>query len=111
MPELLNTPDRDEIKSLHQYLKHQQQHNHQHHHQPITNKLTSIINNPENRKLLDLHQISSPASSTRAKATFSTPESSQTDSDDVSPQIQRNYLTIILIAFRNVSLIINYYHY
>lgn len=74
----LNTPDRDDIKSFQQYLKQQQS-------QPLASKLSTI----DNRKLVDLHQISSLAS----RKTFSTPESSQTDSDDVSPQIQRKRKT------------------
>ncbi|KAG4079765.1 hypothetical protein HA402_014896 [Bradysia odoriphaga] len=74
----LNTPDRDDIKSFQQYLKQQQS-------QPLASKLSTI----DNRKLVDLHQISSLAS----RKTISTPESSQTDSDDVSPQIQRKRKT------------------
>lgn len=74
----LNTPDRDDIKSFQQYLKQQQS-------QPLASKLSTI----DNRKLVDLHQISSLA----CRKTFSTPESSQTDSDDVSPQIQRKRKT------------------
>ncbi|XP_055858037.1 microtubule-associated serine/threonine-protein kinase 3 isoform X2 [Episyrphus balteatus] len=44
-------------------------------------------NIPENRKLIDAHQVSSVAAR-------STPESSQTDSDDLSPQIYRKRKTI-----------------
>lgn len=110
LPLLLNTPDSDEIKSLHLYLKQQQQQQQQ----PLlgitTTKLSSLVssnNSPaENRKLVDLHQISSPAMSRHqhqqphhhhhhhhGKKSFITPDSSQTDSDDVSPQIQRKRKT------------------
>lgn len=108
LPQLLNTPDSDEIKSLHHYLKLQQQQQQQ----PLlgitTTKLSSLVSNnnspAENRKLVDLHQISSPAMSRHqhqqphhhhhhGKKSFITPDSSQTDSDDVSPQIQRKRKT------------------
>lgn len=112
LPQILNTPDSDEIKSLHHYLKLQQQQQQQ----PLlgitTTKLSSLVssnNSPaENRKLVDLHQISSPAMSRHhhqqqhhhhhhhhqhGKKSFITPDSSQTDSDDVSPQIQRKRKT------------------
>ncbi|XP_055922627.1 microtubule-associated serine/threonine-protein kinase 4 isoform X2 [Eupeodes corollae] len=45
------------------------------------------LNIPENRKLIDAHQVSSMGAR-------STPESSQTDSDDLSPQIYRKRKTI-----------------
>lgn len=105
LPELLNTPDRDEIQSLQLYLKQQHQQSQlqqqQKDHLALVNQKLAIssaaaaaaaaaVSNQENRKLVDLHQISSQAS----RKNFSTPESSQTDSDDVSPQIQRKRKTI-----------------
>lgn len=152
LPELLNTPDREEMKSLQQYLKQQalqssslpigssplasvsQQADSKSageghpvdSNQSQSQSMTSSTSNsktatsqlppvathsplganvakssdsrqvrsqiaasshvPESRKLIDMHQISSVAC---RKTTLSTPESSQTDSDDVSPQIQR----------------------
>ncbi|XP_055373331.1 uncharacterized protein LOC129606738 isoform X2 [Condylostylus longicornis] len=193
MPEFLNTPDREEIKSIHQYLKHQQQqsitgtstlttnipsttnqmlpvfstsknleslsnintkqtntascnieldptsihnsvsssnvgnrsyhhrhqhqqtqqqhhhhhhhhfHNFHHHHSSNQSNCHSLISSSskvlsltrqtqisESRKLIDTHQISSLAA---YRKNLSTPESSQTDSDDLSPQIQRKRKT------------------
>lgn len=167
-PELLNTPDREEIKSIHQYLKQQSlpgpsslatysssastsaiplavSSNQQQQQQKstvipsttvpdsvtiVTSVTTAIVssfpssttsiaksstssticspstsalslpsinrqhmistpNIPANRKFIETHQISSIAS----RKAISTPESSQTDSDDVSPQIQRKRKT------------------
>lgn len=48
----------------------------------------SCSNIPENRKLIDAHQVSSIA------ASRITPESSQTDSDELSPQIYRKRKTL-----------------
>lgn len=108
LPELLNTPDRDEIQSIHQYLKQQQNYHHNKPLSSIINKLplslsastSAICSNKsgnvdckyssDNRKFVDFHQISSQAT---PRKTFGTPESSQTDSDDVSPQIQRKRKT------------------
>lgn len=109
LPEFLNTPDRDEIQSIHQYLKQQQNYHHNKPLSSIINKLplslstsSSAIYNKnktndndnkcfgDNRKLVNFHQISSQAIQ---RKTLSTPESSQTDSDDVSPQIQRKRKT------------------
>lgn len=84
IPDMLNTPDHEDVKIIHQYLKQQQNP------QTLFSKLTINTNTLDNQKLFDTHQISLLGT----RKTLSTPESSQTDSDDVSPQIQRKRRTI-----------------
>lgn len=124
IPELLNTPDRDEIKSLNQYLRSQQHHNgshkmsalsaalsaaghhHPHHHQPlVSNTNTTTNHNAASPRPFIIAAVSSQQSirssglttptsgQTPLNKSFTTPDSSQTDSDDVSPQIQRKRRT------------------
>lgn len=74
MPEMLcSTPDQ-EVRTLHQYFKHQ---HHQHRQIP-----------PQHPSVIAAVAADIPSSDNRNNK-VSTPDSSQTDSDDVSPQIQR----------------------
>lgn len=78
MPEMLcSTPDQ-EVRTLHQYFK--QQH-HQHRQIP-----------PQHPSVIAAVAADIPSNENRNKV-VSTPDSSQTDSDDVSPQIQRKRKT------------------
>lgn len=93
----MNTPDREEIKTVHQYLKQQSQ-------QPLQQTQKTIIDSEGHKKVSNPEPTSSSSSSVSVKnlqdpfkilnRNISTPESSQTDSDDVSPQIQRKRKTI-----------------
>ncbi|XP_055699596.1 microtubule-associated serine/threonine-protein kinase 3 isoform X2 [Phlebotomus papatasi] len=82
LPELLNTPDREEIKTIHQYLRQQEQQR--------QSSLEAVANKHLPPSAIDVKKAPLPAPS---RKTLSTPESSQTDSDDVSPQIQRKRKT------------------
>ncbi|XP_059610760.1 microtubule-associated serine/threonine-protein kinase 3 [Phlebotomus argentipes] len=82
LPELLNTPDREEIKTIHQYLRQQEQQR--------QTSFESVANKHLPPAAFDGKKTPLPAPS---RKTLSTPESSQTDSDDVSPQIQRKRKT------------------
>lgn len=102
MPDMLSsTSDCDEVRTLHQYFKQQQPHQHRQtppQHPSVIAAVAADIST-DNRKLVDLHQISSLARISNNNIfgktkksnilNASTPDSSQTDSDDVSPQIQR----------------------
>ncbi|XP_055679136.1 microtubule-associated serine/threonine-protein kinase 3 isoform X1 [Lutzomyia longipalpis] len=82
LPELLNTPDREEIKTIHQYLRQQEQQRQL--------SIEAVANKHLPPTAFNIKKTSLPAPS---RKTLSTPESSQTDSDDVSPQIQRKRKT------------------
>lgn len=96
-PELLSTPDREEIKTIHQYLKQQSQQHLQQNQKTLSSleikgdklSVNSVKNSLDQTKVI----TALPPQSVNRQH-ISTPESSQTDSDDVSPQIQRKRKTI-----------------
>lgn len=98
LPELSSMPDQDEARSLHHFFKQQYRQIPPQHPSVIAAVAADI--STDNRKLVDSHQISSlarissnqifPKTTNKSNTlNISTPDSSQTDSDDVSPQIQR----------------------
>lgn len=77
----VSTPDL-EVRTLHQYFKQQQQHQQ---HRQVPPQHPSVV------ELIELNEPNEPNEPNEHdnRKKFSTPDSSQTDSDDVSPQIQR----------------------
>lgn len=99
------TPEQEDMRTLHQYFKQQQT---QHLRQPLQNPFvaaTLAIDISKSSSVPSMHSqsfepkkicnIACKLSDTKDAAlrVISTPESSQTDSDDVSPQIQRKRRT------------------